>query len=754
MSSLQVLILIAISSSVGVVLAMFVNLAPALPKVHSVEAPEATIIYSSDGVILARIFREDRTNVPLKDIPKALRDATIAIEDARFYQHSGVDMRAIFRAMWENIRGHKIKQGGSTITQQLARNVYLTQRKTVERKAQEAVLAILLERNFTKDKILELYLNRVYYGSGSFGVQAAAKVYFGKDVNQLNLSECALLAGLPQKPSVYSPHENLQAALKRRNMVLKRMEELGFITPEQRIQAKKTPITIVPRARGRSTYKAPHFVDYVTSELRKRYPDDVLFCGGLRVYTTLNYEMQKIAEHALRTTIRALSKQRRVTEGCFVAIEPATGYIRAMVGSVNPASHFNRCTQGRGRQPGSAFKVFVYTAAFEEGGMRPSTRVPGGRRAYRGANGRIWSPRNYDGWYPASVSIKMAIAKSVNTAAVYTADKVGIDKVIKYAQLMGIHSELEPYLSTAIGGVKGVHPLEMASAYGTFANEGVHVEPCCVIRVTNSRGETLEDFIPEGRQVISKRTLEMMDECLRAVVTSGTGIRARDVPGARGKTGTTNDDRDAWFIGYIPGKLVAACWAGNDDYSPMRGAYGGSTCLPAWRLFMLRAIPIYDRIHRNEQESTAKKAGRRHNDVRRDDRPESVESNKPSAEPAPDATVADGMRAYRICDESQLLATPACPSTHVRTFSESNLPTSYCTIHGRLGEARRETGTEEESTRRPDREVGFPERQLTTVVVCAESGLLAGPYCPVTRKKIPVDEVPSEVCSVHKRPAR
>jgi penicillin-binding protein 1A len=742
---LQVLILVGISSSVGVGLAMFVNLSTILPKVQTIEAPEATIVYSADGVILARIFREDRTNVPLKDIPEALRNATIAIEDARFYEHSGVDMRGIARALWQNLRGHRILQGGSTITQQLARNVYLTQEKTVERKAQEAVLAILLERNFTKDKILELYLNRVYYGSGAFGVQAASRIYFGKDVSQLNLSECALLAGLPQKPSVYSPHENLEAALRRRDVVLNRMYELGYITAEELEEAKKQPIKIVPRQRGRSTYRAPHFVDYVVRELRQRYPDDVIFAGGLRVYTTLNYEMQKIAERALRTIIRAHSKERHVTEGCFVALEPVTGYIRAMVGSVNPASHFNRCTQGHGRQPGSAFKVFVYTAAFEECGMKPSDRILDAPFVRPGAGGKPWRPKNYDGKYHGWVTIKDAIARSINIPAIKVADKIGIHRVIKYAQLMGIKSELEPYLSTAIGGVKGVHPLEMASAYGTFANEGIYVDPACVVRVTNSRGETLEDFSPEGRQVISRRTCEMMDECLRAVIIGrgGTGFRAKDVPEARGKTGTTNDDRDAWFIGYVPGKLVAACWAGNDDYSPMRRAYGGVICVPIWREFMLKAIPIYDRIRREQEE---RKQDRRtipetdSGDIRGDQGSGDV-SGDSDREPV---VRVPSTRSYRICDETGLLSTPNCPATHVETFEAGHAPTSYCTVH--QGQKRSETPAT------PTEESPTNDRQLTTVYVCAETGLLAGPYCPTVKKRIPVDEVPTHICTVHKRP--
>lgn len=342
------MILIGISASVGIALGLFINLSGVLPTVEDFEAPEATIIYSSDGVVLGRIFREDRTNVPLKDIPKPLRDATVAIEDSRFYQHSGVDVRGIGRAVWENVRGHRISQGGSTITQQLARNVYLTQRRTFERKIQEAVLAILIERHFSKDKILELYLNQIYYGSGAFGVQAASKVYFSKNVDRLSLSEAALIAGLPWRPTANSPHENLQAALDRRDIVLNRMAQLGYITPNERDTAKVERVTIVLKRKGRSAFRAPQFVDYITRQLRDRYGDDVLFRGGLRVYTTLHYGMQKIAEEALRNGVGKYEQSRKVTEGCFVCIEPATGYIRAMVGSVDPSSQFNRCATSKG----------------------------------------------------------------------------------------------------------------------------------------------------------------------------------------------------------------------------------------------------------------------------------------------------------------------------------------------------------------------------------------------------------------------
>jgi len=742
-TGLQIMILLGISASVGAGLAMFVSLSSVLPKIQDIEAPEATIIYSSDGVILGRIFREDRTNVPLKDIPQHLRDATIATEDARFYHHSGVDIRGIARALWENLRGREFKQGGSTITQQLARNVYLTQRKTVERKLQEAVLAILMERHFTKDKILELYLNRVYYGSGAFGVQAASKVYFGKDVRDLDLSECAMLAGMPQRPSSYSPHEDIQAAIDRRNMVLKLMYEQGKITREEWEKARNEKLTIVPLRKGRSTYKAPHFVDYVTRQLKQRYGDDVVFSGGLRVYTTLNYEMQKIAEKALREGVKKYERARRVTEGCFVALEPATGYVRAMVGSVNPNSHYNRCTQGYGRQPGSAFKVFVYVAAFEKLGWTPEHRVPNYRREFVSGGSKPWIPRNYDGKYGGRPTIKQAIARSINIPAINTAEAVGVKTVIEYARAMGITAELEPYLSLAIGGIKGVRPIEMASAYGTFANDGIYVETCSIVRVTNARGEIIEDYLPEGRRVIKQRTNAYIDECLRAVVTEpyGTGKNARAVPEARGKTGTTNDDRDAWFIGYVPGKLVAACWVGNDDWTPMRRAYGGLVCAPVWREFMLKAIPIYDRIHKNAEHVAKRSAPKNEEPEPQEDQP--VESS--TQEPSADVSIVDNAEviAVRICDDSGLVATSNCPLTHIEKFARGEEPAANCNLHSTPRVQHQNDNADQES--RPD----VQSETLVTVTICKESGLLAGRSCPRIRKRIPIGDVPTRVCDMH-----
>jgi len=738
-SFLQVCILLSMGILAGLVLGWFASLSRSLPNISTFEAPEATLVYSADGVLLGRVFRENRTNVPLNDIPRNLRNATIAIEDRRFYEHSGVDMRGVARAVYANLRGHRLTQGGSTITQQLARNVYLTQRRTIQRKIQEIFLAILIERNFSKDRILELYLNQVFYGSGAFGVQAASRVYFGKDVKELDLSECALIAGLPQEPSGKCPHRNLPAALDRRDVVLAKMAQEGYISQQQCREAQTEKIHIVPRRGGRNAYKAPHFVDYVVKQLRDRYGDDVLFGGGMRVYSTLNYKMQLVAEHALRENARINKTYRHATEGCFIALDPTNGAILAMVGSVDPKSEFNRCTQA-GRQPGSSFKAFVYTAALEAG-MKPTSIVDDTRDSFPAGGGKWWTPRNYDGKYMGHVTMEKAVAYSLNMAAIHTAKKVGIRNVIKYARLLGITSPLEPYLPTAIGGIPGVHPIEMASAYCTFANDGVRVAPMAIARITNSRGELLEESSIDAQQVISKEINSGMDKLFRAVVTYGYGRGASCVKDARGKTGTTNDDHDVWFIGYVPKKICAAVWVGNDDYSSMKHASGAALCVPVWREFMLKAIPIYDQV-RAEAEKKAKK-----NDSKSADNPQADQA-KPPADQNSDMTQPDSATTdtgdtvkRKICTDSGLLATKTCPSWRTRTFAAGTEPTDYCTIHPGSGvEPAPDSNTRVDST---------PETDYVTVTVCPESGLLAGRNCPRTvRKRLPVKDVPTEVCNL------
>lgn len=581
---------------------LYGKLLEALDVKGAAKLSQSLVIYSSDGVELGRAFGAKRTYVTLDRIPKVLRDATVAIEDSRFYSHSGLDPRGISRAIWRDIESGKAVEGGSTITQQLVRNVSLSSQKTLQRKIEESMLAIKVERKLHKDEILELYLNQVYYGSGAYGVEAASRTYFGKPVNDLSLSEAALVAGLPQRPSAYCPHRNLQAAMRRRDIVLDRMAKLGYITNTQRDKAKREQPTIEPKIDSPNGWKAPHFVAYVLAQIKQRYDDDFLRDSGIKVYTTLDYRMQLIAEKALRDGITRNSRSLHVKEGCFVCIDPATGYVRAMVGSVDPKSEFNRCTQGRGRQPGSAFKTFVYAAAIEAG-MTPFDEIVDEPVSFQGVGVKLWTPSNYDRKFHGVVTLEQAFVRSINIPAIKLADQVGIDNVIRIAKAAGIQSELEPYLTTAIGGVRGVHPIEMASAYGTFANGGVHVEPISVLRITNWRGDTIAEFATTATRAISSEVSQTVDYLLRQVVAdpTGTGHRVNNVPEARGKTGTTNDDRDAWFVGYVPGKLVAACWAGNDDNSPMRRAFGGSLCAPIWQQFMLEAIRLHDAAARDRQ---------------------------------------------------------------------------------------------------------------------------------------------------------
>ena len=640
--------------------ALYGKLSTALELKSKIKPSQSLVIYSSDGVELGRALGDNRTYVELGDIPRNLRDATVAIEDSRFYSHSGVDPRGIARAIWRDIAGGKLAEGGSTITQQLVRNVCLSHQKTFERKVKESMLAIKVERSLTKSEILELYLNQIYFGAGAYGVEAASQAYFGKSVGELTLSEAALIAGLPKSPSHYA--SNPKDALQRRDIVLNRMAELKYISASQRDKAKRERLTILPKPAS-PLGRAPHFVQYVLTQLRGRYSDSELRGGGFKVYTTLDYRMQRAAEKALRDGINGSSRSMRVSEGCLICIEPATGSIRAMVGSVNPKSEFNRCTMGHGRQPGSSFKLFVYAAAMEAG-MTPSDTIVDERVSYPGAGGKAWTPGNYDDAYHGTVTLEQAFARSINIPAIKLADRVGIRNVIRVAHAAGIESELEPYLPTAIGGVKGVHPLEMASAYGTFANGGIHAKPIAILRIASWRGKTLERFSPTTERAIASRVSGTMDGMLRQVIVAsgGTGHKAADVREARGKTGTTNDDRDAWFIGYVPGKLVTACWAGNDNNSSMRHVFGGTVCAPIWRQFMLQAIPIYDKSpHARPPAPPATVT--------------TVETTPKPAAPQPEQVKC------AVCDESGMLATDKCPAVHEDEFPRGSEPTQPCTTH-------------------------------------------------------------------------
>jgi len=735
----------------GIIGGTFYSVSKLLPSsldIASYKPTEATKIISSDGVTLAEIYEENREVVQIEDIPKDLQNATVAIEDERFFRHLGVDFRGIARALYQNLRTGRVVQGGSTITQQLARNIYLTREKRLSRKLQEIVLALQLERNYSKQQILEHYLNQVYYGSGAYGVQTASRVYFDKNVKDLTLAECALLAGLPQKPSAYSPHEDLKLAVKRRNVVLDRMAKLGYITPEQRKEAKTEKPKIAKReAAGLARHKAPWFVTYVIKQLSEEYGADLVYRGGLKVYTTLSYEMQQAAEEELREGIAA-AKSRHVTQGALVCIDPHTGYIKAMVGGVNPdftKDQFNRAVQAR-RQPGSAFKAFVYTAAIDNGydSYYPVSNVP---ITYKG---KPW-PRNYSsGQRARTYTIRRAIAESVNVCAVRMTLSVGIDQVMLYARMLGIKSPLSRNLSLALGASE-VTPLEICSAYGVFAANGVRAEPTAVVRITGSADSRNESVIDEHKpvthQVLSQQTAEVMNELFRGVVTSrgGTGYNARAVPNAHGKTGTTSNDRSAWFIGYTP-ELVTAVWVGNDDNSPMKRVWGGNVCAPAWSAFMLKALEIHERESgKSKPEPEFDRAERERDRIRR---------TRPPRE-TPDL----GRRTVTICAESGLVATSECPTTYQISYDAGTEPHATCPLHkpetpeNRPQPAPPATApTPPPGPSRPGVQPRTSERYVT-VTMCVDSGQIANVYCPETiPRQFRADEAPTRVCRLHKPP--
>lgn len=562
----------------------------ALPDVSLLYAPpsQATRIYAASGELIASLYRENRAYVPLSQIPAVLQRAVIAIEDERFYQHRGVDLVGLVRAAWVNLVRNRILEGGSTITQQLARNLFLSPRRTLDRKIQEMLLALEIERRLTKGEILERYLNQVYFGNGAYGVEMAARVYFDRSVRELTLPEAALLAGLIQAPSRYEPFRHLEAAKRRQEQVLRKMVELGYLSPQEAERARRAPIRLrrTPMNAGLVGIRAPYFVAYLLPLLIQRYGEEQVYRGGLRVYTTLDVRMQEIAQ---RVITRGVLEARGlgVSQGALVAIDPRTGFIRAMVGGVDfRQSQFNRAWQAR-RQPGSAFKTFIYVTALEQG-ISPDHVLVDRPVRYRIAGFGYWQPQNYDRQYWGEVPLRVAVEHSRNVPAVRMLAELGPQAVIQTAHRMGITSPLHPNLSLALG-TSEVTVLEMASAYGTLAANGIYTQPVAITRVTDASGHVLEEVFPERRIALRSEVAATMTDILRGVILRGTG-RAADIGRpAAGKTGTTDDYRNAWFIGYTP-DLVAAVWVGNDDNSPMRGVVGGNVPARLWARFMREAL--------------------------------------------------------------------------------------------------------------------------------------------------------------------
>ena len=601
------LLILFVLGGLGVGLAalwVFTILPRSLPPVTALENFEpvqGSKIFDDSDELITEFHVERRIFVPLAQIPQALKEAVIATEDARFYSHFGVDPMGIARAVYQNFRHGRIVEGGSTITQQLAKVLFLTPDKSLDRKLKEAVLAVELERRYPKDRLLEMYLNQIYFGHGAFGVEAASRTFFGKSVKDLSIAESALLAGLPKAPSTYSPFEHPEAAKRRRATVLARMVDVNVLKDAESKKLAAAKLDLVPPERRRTT--GQHYLEYVQQLLESAYGADVVFKGGLQVYTTLSPTMQLKAEQSLREGLKALETRRLkaseksgtapVTErpeGALLALDPQTGHIKAMVGGYDFfKSEFNRATQAR-RQPGSSFKPFVYIAALEAG-LTPATVVEDSPVEFPGGpNGKPWKPENYDRKFRGPVTYQQALEESVNVAAVKVQERIGLRRTIDVARRMGVESPLGENLSLALG-TSELSLLELTSAYGTLANQGRWLHPTAVRYVLDAQGKLLEENVPEPKQVLTPELAFVATQMLKGTIERGTGVAAKALGRpAAAKTGTTNDYSNAWFIGFTP-QLATGVWVGYDRPRSLgKDETGSRVAVPIWTTFMQSAL--------------------------------------------------------------------------------------------------------------------------------------------------------------------
>ncbi len=619
-----------------------------LPQIRTLETfkPAAvTRIYSADKELLAELFTQKRVPVALDMIPDYLKQAVIATEDRQFYEHAGVDIRGILRALIKDIRAGEFVEGASTITQQLAKTLFLTPRKSIMRKLKEAFLAFQIERRYTKDEILELYLNQVYFGSGAYGVQAAAQTFFGKSGSELTLAECALIAGMPKSPSRYSPLVDKSLALKRRAVVLRQMARNGTITREQLIAAESSPLNL---AKGRDiSIKAPYFVAYVRNFLEKEFGGARLYRTGLTVYTTLNYKMQQAAEKAVAKGLEQLSGRMQKhglpvvesPQAALVSLDARQGAILAMVGGVDfQESSFNRATMAR-RQPGSAFKPLVYGCAMENG-FAQNHVIWDAPVVFKGAKDDLdWTPENFSGKFKGEMTLREALSVSQNIPAVKLLNKIGPSTAVQWAYRMGIESPLEPSLSLVLG-TSEVTLLELTAAYAVFPNGGVGTRPFAILEVMDREERSIWRARPQMHTVVSPETAAIMTDMLQAVVQAGTGKAARRIgrPVA-GKTGTTDSYKDALFVGFSP-TIVVGVWVGLDHHGTLgKKETGARAALPIWIDFMEEAL-----------------SGCSYRDF----------------------SLPEGVVKVRIDMESGLLASENCPNTVAVVFKKGTEPKKYC----------------------------------------------------------------------------
>ncbi|MCX8022986.1 MAG: PBP1A family penicillin-binding protein [Syntrophorhabdaceae bacterium] len=582
---------------------------PDVKQLETYKPKSATRLYSDDGTLFAELFVEKRIPIPLTEIPVHVRNAFIAIEDVRFYKHFGVDIRGIARALYRNIIRKGISEGASTITQQLARNLFLTSKKSIKRKIEEAILAIQIERTYSKDEILNMYLNLIYLGEGAHGVEAASYTYFHKKTKELTVEEAATLAALTKSPSRLSPFKNQQRTLERRNLVIKKMYEAGFIDRNTYTNALKTPIVLAPLR----TYekKTGYFTEYVKQVLEEHLEgSQEIYTKGLNIKTTINLEMTKYAYEAIEKGIQAYKSRHpsstTTPEVALIAIEVKTGDIKVLIGGKDfSLSPFNRAVQAK-RQPGSAFKPIIYLAALEMGLspnytlldapitiVNPYTKVP-------------WSPKNYRNEYYGTVTMRKALELSLNTATVRLLEKIGVEKAIEMAKRLHLTSKFEPNLSLALGTTE-VLPIELAAAYATFARGGVYIHPVSIKNITSNEGEEIFNEVYETERVVSEEAAYNLVDIMKGVIKSGTAKGASKMPySLAGKTGTTDDFKDAWFVGFSP-HLLCLVWVGYDKGTYLGNKESGATAaLPIWMEFMSRALPFYPNEDFNMPDNSTK----------------------------------------------------------------------------------------------------------------------------------------------------
>ena len=590
-------ILILAAIVCGAATGFFLFMIRDLPQIRSLETyqpPAITRIYSADNVLLAELYREKRDPVRLEKIPDDLKRAIITAEDRQFYEHGGIDLKGILRAIVQNVRAGGFVQGASTITQQLAKTLFLSPEKTLTRKIKEALLAIQLERRYTKDEILERYLNQIYLGSGAYGVESAAQKFFGTSVTQLDLAACAMIAAMPKAPSAYSPLVNPELAVQRRNIVLRQMLDCGIITAVQYEAAVSTDF--VPKAH-KTASPAPYFVDYVKDTLENAIGPQKLYTGGLTIYTTLSAKLQATADAAMVEGIAALEKRRQQNpaltappQGALIAMDVATGRILAMTGGTDyGTSRYNRATTAR-RQPGSAFKPILYAYAVEQG-MHQASLVLDAPVSFPGSSkDQPWQPENFSGTWQGEITLRKALTHSKNIPSVRLLDQMGITNVIHFSRKLGITSQLAPYLSLALGSGE-VTLMEMTAAYAVFANQGIYGEPHGVDTVTDANGQKIWQPDVEKHIAMTRESAAIVCNMLEGVISEGTGKGARSIrhPVA-GKTGTTNLYKDALFVGFSP-SLAVGVWVGCDDYTTLgKLETGARAALPIWAAFMQNAL--------------------------------------------------------------------------------------------------------------------------------------------------------------------